>query len=243
MAIEKFTHLIKQHLKNSRGWTTKRKIVVIESDDWGSIRMPSRSVYEKCLAAGYPVDQIPYERYDSLASVDDLELLFELLSSIRNDQGNPPVITANCIVANPDFEKIEASGFREYYYEPFTETLERYPEHAGSFQLWKDGIDKGIFYPQYHGREHFNVSMFMTALQQGKQEALFGFSHQMPGLIPHGRNAKGNGYVEATRYTDVTDKNQKLEIILEGADLFEKIFQFKSESFIPPNYIWSPDFD
>jgi hypothetical protein len=26
---------------NLRGWKTKRKIVVIESDDWGSIRMPS----------------------------------------------------------------------------------------------------------------------------------------------------------------------------------------------------------
>ena len=27
------------------GWRTNRHIVVIESDDWGSIRMPSKEVY------------------------------------------------------------------------------------------------------------------------------------------------------------------------------------------------------
>jgi hypothetical protein len=33
-----------------RGWSTKRKIVVIESDDWGAIRMPSRAVYDQFMA-------------------------------------------------------------------------------------------------------------------------------------------------------------------------------------------------
>ena len=31
---------------NALGWNSNRKIVVIESDDWGSIRMPSRKIYE-----------------------------------------------------------------------------------------------------------------------------------------------------------------------------------------------------
>ena len=30
---------------NLRGWKTNRKIVVIESDDWGSIRMASLKSY------------------------------------------------------------------------------------------------------------------------------------------------------------------------------------------------------
>ena len=38
---------LKRNLLNFRGWTTKRKIVVIESDDWGSIRMPSKNIFKK----------------------------------------------------------------------------------------------------------------------------------------------------------------------------------------------------
>lgn len=34
----------KRHFLNLPGWHTRRKIVVIESDDWGSIRMPSKEV-------------------------------------------------------------------------------------------------------------------------------------------------------------------------------------------------------
>ena len=36
---------ITHNLLNIPGWRTKRHIVVIESDDWGSIRMPSKDVY------------------------------------------------------------------------------------------------------------------------------------------------------------------------------------------------------
>ena len=101
-----FFRNIKKGLSLIPGWRTNFKIIVIESDDWGSIRMPSREVYKKCLNAGYRVDKNPYERYDSLLSQKDLELLFDLLIQFRDRNGNHPIITANCVVANPDFEKI-----------------------------------------------------------------------------------------------------------------------------------------
>ena len=41
-------------------------MVVIESDDWGTIRMPSREVYEEFLRRGIRVDRDPYCRYDNL---------------------------------------------------------------------------------------------------------------------------------------------------------------------------------
>ena len=37
---------------NLRGWKTNRKIVVIESDDWGSIRMASLKSYTNLLKIG-----------------------------------------------------------------------------------------------------------------------------------------------------------------------------------------------
>jgi hypothetical protein len=216
---------------------------VIESDDWGSIRMPSKQVYEKCLRAGYPVDETAYERYDSLASETDLEFLFDLLISFKDSMGRPPVITANALTSNPEFEKIKSSGFETYVYESIEKTFEAYPEHSKCLKLWKEGMEEGIFFPQSHGREHLNVSMFMNALQKDDKDAQFGFDLKMPGCIPHGKPARGNEYVAALLYDDIKDKEEKLSIVLEGLELFETLFGYRSKTFIPPNYKWSPNFN
>lgn len=229
--------------RNWGGWRTKRKLLLIESDDWGSIRMPSRQVYQRCLKAGYPVDKIAYERYDAPLSNDDLENLFEVLTSFVDKTGAHPVITANCLVANPDFEKIEASGFQHYHHELITETFKKYPRHDRSFALWKEGMTRGVFRPQFHGREHLNVCQFMKALRDKDPDVMFGFKNRMPGCIPKGPGVKGNKYVEATRFETPSEKEYVLESVLEGLDLFAELFGYRSETIIPTNYIWSTDFD
>lgn len=239
--------MVKQYLSrvlfNLPGWRTRRRIVVFESDDWGSIRMPSRDVYLQCLQEGYPVDKISYERYDAIASGEDLELLFDLLGSHKDSRGNPPVLTANCVVANPDFDRIRADGFRNYHYELITETFKKYPRHQDNFNLWKQGMEGRVFHPQYHAREHLNVSLFMEGLQEGDRTLHYGFDRQMPGSIPPGPRVQGNPYVEPLRYSSLEDKGDKLQIFLEGLSLFEDLFGYKSESIIPPNYLWSSDYN
>ena len=235
---------VSRYARNLRGWRTNRKIIVIESDDWGSIRMPSREAYEKCLRAGYRVDKNPYERYDSLASEEDLQHLFNILTSYKDQNNHPPVITANVLAGNPDFEKIRESGFKEYHFEPVTRTLQSYPFHNRCFELWLEGMKEGIFIPQSHGREHLNVSEWMQALQSGNRDVRFGFELGMPGIIPQGdENGSANRYVEALRYLNLQDKKKKLEIVLHGLSIFEELFGYRSKSFIPNNYLWSPDFD
>jgi hypothetical protein len=128
-------------LINIPGWRTKRKIVVIESDDWGSIGTPSRIVYEELLKRGFRVDTSNFSKYDNLASTEDLTLLFDVLQSVKDKNGNPAIITANTIVANPDFDKIESSDFTEYFYKPFTETLKEYgPLFKDAFDAWNKGM-------------------------------------------------------------------------------------------------------
>ena len=105
---------IKQNLINIPGWRTDRKIVVFESDDWGSIRMPSIASYQNLLKNGIRVDLCPYNRFDNLASKKDLHLLFSILNNYSDINGNHPVFTANTIVANPDFVKIRQNNFEEY---------------------------------------------------------------------------------------------------------------------------------
>lgn len=234
---------VSNYVLNLRGWRTDRRILVIESDDWGSIRMPSKDIYQTCLRAGYPVDKIAYEKFDSLLSKDDLELLFDLLKSFKNHIGKHPAITANCVVANPDFTKIKASGFEEYHYELMTETFKHYPDHSNNFALWIEAMESRVFIPQYHAREHLNVSLFMNALKNQDPHVVFGFNNKMPGCIPMSSEPKGNAYVEALNYSDEKDKQEKLKIYMEGLDIFYKLFGFRSLSIVPPNYIWSLDFD
>lgn len=234
---------IAPYFRNLGGWTTNRKLLVIESDDWGSIRMPSREIYERCLKAGYPVDQNAYERYNSLLSEDDLELLFDVLSSVKDSKGAHPVITANVIMANPDFDAIRETGCERYCFEPFARTFERYAKHGRCAALWAEGMRKGVLHPQFHGREHLNVAMFMDALRGGDEDARFAFDCGMPGIMRKSGDAPVNPYVEATRFRSAEEKAAVLDAQLEGLQMFRAYFGFHSRSMIPTNYCWSRDFD
>lgn len=225
---------VSRNLINIPGFRTKRKIVVFESDDWGSIRMPSKKVFESLKNHGIPVDKSPYCKFDSLESNSDMERLLDLLSGFKDFKGNKPIITANTVVANPDFENIQANFFREYSYEPFIETLKKYPNHDKVFSLYQNGLNENIFFPQFHGREHVNVELWMNLLRTNK-DFQFAFEHNLWGLsndvFPKSRS------IQAT-YDELDDiaLNQSIS---EGLDLFCSIFGYSSESFIANNFIWS----
>ena len=112
-----------KYLSNILDWKTKRRIVVIESDDWGSIRSSSRDSLKYLQKKGMPVEKCHYMSNDSLASEQDLVSLFEVLSSFKDGHDNSPIITANCLTANPDFLRIKNSDFQEYYFEEFLNCL------------------------------------------------------------------------------------------------------------------------
>ena len=72
------------HIKNIPGWRTNRKILVFESDDWGSIRTKSAESLDALKRKGFEVDKCHYMQNDSLASEDDLQELFNLLLSLQS---------------------------------------------------------------------------------------------------------------------------------------------------------------
>jgi hypothetical protein len=134
------------NLYNLLGWRTNRKIIVFKSDDWGSIRMPSIKAYENLKKANIDIVTgagARYNKYDTLASSQDLDALFEVLGSVKDRNGNSGKFTALSLCANPDFEKIKRNNFQAYYYEPFTKTLDRY-NIPNAFEKWKEGIEHNI---------------------------------------------------------------------------------------------------
>jgi len=229
-----FTH----NLLNIPGWSTRRKIIVIESDDWGSIRMASKSSYNYFRKLGYPVDQCHYARFDALECNEDLEQLFEILASVKDQNDHPAIITANQIVANPDFERIKASGYQEYHYELFTDTLKHYPQHDRVFSLYNEGIEHQLLLPQFHGREHLNVRRWMSSLQHGNQASLDTFEQQMFSVhLPYDPGNK-NEFMDSFDYDHFEDVDFIEKIVKDGLKLFNQIWGFQSKSFIAGCYIW-----
>lgn len=235
-------HKLNTLRNNLQGWSTDRKILVIESDDWGSIRMPSRETYQKCITDGYRVDNNPYEKYDALETADDLELLFGVLSGIADKSGNSPVITANCAVANPDFTKIRNSGFQSYHYKSIIDTFSEYPKSEKNFSLWKAGVENKVFFPQFHVREHLNVSKYMSDLKSNDVDIKYCFDHELLGAISKDKVRPFNNYVEATRFSTPEDKNEKGIIIETGLKEFEALMGYSSCTYIPANYTISEDY-
>lgn len=228
--------IIKQ-FSNIPGWRTNRKIIVFESDDWGSVRMPSNEVRDILTKQGViAANKIShYNLYDALESNDDLSMLFELLQSFKDSKSNHPVFTGLNVVANPDFDRIRENEFREYFYEPFTETLKRYPKHDKVFSLWKEGAEKRLFVPQFHGREHLNVTAWMKALQEGKPKTRIAFNHRLTGIDPVVIAESDIQYQAAFNINEPNEVNYLKQVIKEGTALFEQLMGYKATFFVPTN--------
>lgn len=231
--------LIKR-LVNIPGWKTDRKLIIIESDDWGSIRMPSLKAFQKLEIEGLDLRSADAERFnmnDTIASASDLEHLFEVLDRFRDIMGNPAAFTPVTIVANPDFRKIAEQNFTDYYYEPFTTTLERYTGNQKAFKLWQEGILRKLFIPQLHGREHLNVNHWMMALRNNDPHTRLAFIEGVTGFVPDQYPIVD--YQAAFQMKDPLEFHLHSGIIIESISLFEKIFGYKAEYFVPPNGVFN----
>ena len=217
---------------NRKGKNIKEKLIIIESDDWGAIRTPSKEVVAYFEQKGFGIANSIYKN-DALASQDDLEKLFEVLQSCKGSDGKPAVITANSIMANPDFDRIKEHDFQQYFWEPFSETFKRYPKHQNNLALWKQGMKNGVFHAQFHGREHLNIKRWMKALQSKNEDVLTSFNEQ---TTYSGKD--DYSFMEAYDWDSPDDIKQHQTIIAEGLKIFEEHFKFKPKSFIAPCYNW-----
>jgi len=226
------------NVRNILGWRTNRRIVVIESDDWGSIRMPSKDAYNTLFNAGIRVDKCHYCTNDSIASIQDLDALFEVLNSYKDINGNPACITANAVVANPDFEAIKASDFSKYSYVKITDGFKVFPEGEHILDKWRGGQTNGCFAIQSHGREHLNVARWMHYLQGDYPETKLAFENGVYGISTKLTSEKRKSFLPAFDFENTQEEQQAIDIVTDGLQIFEEIFGFKSKSFIAPNYTW-----
>lgn len=227
--------ILSNNLKNIIGKSVKEKYIIFESDDWGSIRMPSLQALNNLKQSNISLDSKDNKRYthnDTLATKKDFEMLFDTLSKFKDNTGNSPVFTAVSVVANPDFDKIKENNYTKYEYEPFTTTLERYGQRD-AFSMWQQGVQENLFYPEFHGREHLNTALWMRALQADDKVTKLAFNEKTWAVKS---DFTGNLYYEAAFDVDKPeDIVEQQTVIKEGLQLFEQLHGYKAKFIVPPN--------
>lgn len=227
------------NLKNMFGPKTRRKIVVFSVDDYGNVRLDSAAARANLDAAGLKI----YSRFDKLDTLEtkaDLEQLYEVLASVKDKNQNPAVFTPFALPCNIDFEKMESEDYREFHYETLPETYlklaAKNPQaYDGAWALWQEGIANGLMKPQFHGREHLNLSIFNDQLQKRDPQLLTALQNRSFTSI----SDEGYPTMQSTAAFDFWDaaENEKfVPILKDGLNQFEQVYGYRSNHFTPPVY-------
>lgn len=223
-----------------KSFKAKGKIIVIESDDWGSIRTNDKATRDRLNLISPDIQNDRFSQLDNLADEIDLSALFETLGTVRDSEGRPACLTANFCTANPNFEKIRNNGFEQFFYKPFDETIREQSNGDSVLTLWRQGINSRFITPQLHGREHLHALAWMKELKAGNVQLLKAFGYESWG-IPYTSvlyQRRGNLQAALDIYGFRDEEEFQVDWIKESADIFENFFGFPSKTFIAPAYTW-----
>ena len=225
------------NLKNIYGWKTNRKIVVISVDDYGNVRLDSKQARENLDKAGLKILS-RFDAYDTLETREDLELLYETLSSVKDKNNKSAVFTPFALPCNINFESMEEDGNTKYIYELLPETYQKLElkdsnNYKGAWKLWKEGIDKGFMKPQFHGREHLNLKVFKEKLAQKDHEVITALQNRSYTSISKS-DYSTIGYTAAFEFNNFEENEVFKEIIKDGLNKFERVYGYHSTHFNPP---------
>jgi len=227
------------NLKNMFGPKTKRKIVVFSVDDYGNVRLDSKQARTNLDAAGLPI----YSRFDALDTLEtkqDLEQLYTVLSSVKDKKGKSAVFTPFALPCNIDFEKMAAEDYVQFHYETLPETYKKLADknaeaYQGAWELWQDGIAKGLMQPQFHGREHLNLTIFNDKLQKRDPQLLAALQNRSFTSISDEAYPTMQS-TAALDFWDLTENEKLIPTLKDGLEKFEQVYGYRSNHFTPPVY-------
>lgn len=227
----------KNNIKNLRGWSTDRKIVVFAVDDYGNVRLDSRSAREKIDACGY-TSHDRFDEYDALENKEDLEQLFSALTSVSDINGRHAIFTPFAVSCNLNFEKISEDDFEKIHYETLPETflkLESYypKDYEGVWKLWQEGISKKLLAPEFHGKEHFNSKILLEKLEAKDLELLTVLNNRSFVGI-HNTGYKTILPSATYDFWELSENKPFEHNIKDGLNNFLQIFGYKAVHFNPP---------
>jgi hypothetical protein len=225
------------HLKNIPGWRTKRKLLIFSVDDFGNLRLDSSFARKEMDLAGLISSSI-YDKYDTLESRQDLEALYEVLTSVKDINQNNTVFTPFAVPCNLNFDKIKSEGFKEFYNESLPETYQKLElrnskVYEGTWPMWQEGMSQDLLRPQFHGREHVNVNTIKNRLLKKDNELLISLENNS--LTSLSSKPDETSYSVAFGFQNFKENTLLAEVIKDGLNQFENVFGYRATCFMPPS--------
>ena len=201
-----------------------QKYIIIESDDWGMSQNTSYSGIE-FLEKKFGREKFTRWTTDSLETCEDLNLLFGILNKYKTSFSKPPVITANFITHNIDYNVDNSLSFV---------SLSNSIDNSLK-ELYQRGMAEKILCPQLHGYCHYDVSELHKYFISKEGKKLF--NH---GILTGKSTIKG--YLgmfrsEFAKYNSTIKNNFDLAL-----KEFHRFFHYKPISLIPPHFIFDKFF-
>jgi len=204
------------------------RAVVFESDDWGLAGfVPSSKVWEgvsreELIPGNFPAVYWESTLEDSLMVHD----LCSIMASVVGADGLPAVFQPNYVLSSLSYEK-EASGWYWRRYDlPDLPPVYRRP---GMWTAVQEGIQKGLWYPEFHATWHYDPAMRLESAVESplaRRMTKAGVT-----LFPHSEKAR-----ELGPWRSAGDLYSEF---YQSASLFQKIFQRSPTSIIAPDYTWN----
>jgi hypothetical protein len=128
----------------------------------------------------------------------------------------------------------------QFHYETLPETYrklaDKNPEaYQGAWELWQDGIAKGLMKPQFHGREHLNLTIFNDKLQKRDPQLLAALQNRSFTSISDEAYPTMQS-TAALDFWDLTENEKLIPTLKDGLEKFEQVYGYKSNHFTPPVY-------
>lgn len=229
-------------LKNVYGWKTKRKIIVFSIDDYGNVRLGSKLAFNNIKKNGIQ-ENSRFDRYDALETSDDLLMLFDVLTSVKDINGNFPVFTCYALPCNLDFEAILKSNFEEYCYESLPITFEKLSQlhpyyYDKTWSIWQEGVKVKLLSPEFHGREHVSIEEFKYQVKNNYKLIKLLFENRTFSFLPALTGYRS--YTAAFSFNNISETANFEYIIKTGLQEFEKVYNKKATIFTPPAQQFPP---
>jgi hypothetical protein len=230
--------LLVDHLKNIKGWSSRRKLIILSIDDYCNVRLDSKAS-RKVMAYGLIKSTSRFDCYDALETREDLEMLYDVLSSVKSGNSQFAVFTPFVVCANLDFVKMKGEDYKGYQLEELPESFNKmsvyYPKaYQGTWSLWKEGVRSGLMQPEFHGREHFNLKFFVRLLKERNHELMIAIEHRSLACLP-GHDAPPGGWTASFGFWDIDEDTKEFsEIIRSGLACFREVFGYDATVFTAP---------
>jgi|SRR5580704_4332185 len=221
------------------GFYFDRPLVLLQSDDWGRVGLRDRAGFEQLQSAGVVLGERPYDFY-TLETAADLLALSDVLNRHHDSGGRHPCLQMNFIVANLDFARMSADGFRGIHLLPVAEGFPQGWERPGLLDAYRGGIADGVFHPALHGTTHFCRSAVEGELAaDGEHAKLLRTLWQAGTPYIHWRMPWiGYEYWDPEKADDERSlpAEMQLELIGQAVGAFAKLFSGLPRSACAPGY-------